>query len=441
MRYGIFLRAAVGRPQPSDCLADCIATPSCAFFSHSRRFKKCIMCGSCEMEASGSFVTGKIRELSMQYTSWSLLPLSSFGAITPQATTGSPFLSLQLQRAYSHRLYNAPGLVELSTLRVVWLSLLPRAALVLLNATTGICKLDATPPFHPFFASIDLYNSPLGALWISRSGSGRTQPIPNHSWAEITHCAQGALWELEAVAKPRPAWKCKPMWLYVAPGSGVSINVGRSIVVPDFIEASRLLAQAFPGDLKPGPASPVSTKRRVAREATTSGVGDDVWWTPGHRTKRKVAMESSRERPRQGQRGTAHARARFHTASPPPPEIDFSQIDSIQILENWEFYSNEPRHELIMLRLKESDTLTEATPGLRCGRHPHLTQCPPDSEAIARVSSCGDHRRVARVLQQRYDVKHRRHCAADVPACFRNGSSAERMCAAPGALAAVAPRT
>jgi hypothetical protein len=144
------------------------------------------------------------------------------------------------------------------------------------------------------------------------------------------------------------------MWLYVAPGSGVSINVGRSIVVPDFIEASRLLAQAFPGDLKPGPASPVSTKRRVAREATTSGVGDDVWWTPGHRTKRKVAMESSRERPRQGQRGTAHARARFHTASPPPPEIDFSQIDSIQILENWEFYSNEPRHELIMLRLKES---------------------------------------------------------------------------------------
>ena len=93
------------------------------------------------------------------------------------------------------------------------------------------------------------------------------------------------------------------MWLYVAPGSGVAINVGRSIVVSDFIEASRLLALAFPGDYKVGPAEPATR--------TGAAEGGGITWTLGHRTKRKLIGSTSQS--------TTQA-------------IDFSNVDSIQIL-------------------------------------------------------------------------------------------------------------
>ena len=38
------------------------------------------------------------------------------------------------------------------------------------------------------------------------------------------------------------------MWLYVAPGSGVSMNVGRTLDMPSYGKAADLLARAFPGN-------------------------------------------------------------------------------------------------------------------------------------------------------------------------------------------------
>ena len=37
------------------------------------------------------------------------------------------------------------------------------------------------------------------------------------------------------------------MWAYVAPGSGVSVNVGRTLVVRLFAEAEAILRYLFPG--------------------------------------------------------------------------------------------------------------------------------------------------------------------------------------------------
>lgn len=93
----------------------------------------------------------------------------------------------------------------------------------------------------------------------------------------------------------------------------MSINVGRSLVVDDFTEAARLLGWAFPGDLTSGPALPASH----ARPRNESAESAAVWWSPGHRTKRSVFPP---------------ARAAKLRRSP----IDFDEVDSIQILENWE---------------------------------------------------------------------------------------------------------
>lgn len=219
--------------------------------------------------------------------------------------------------------------------------------------------------------------------------------------------------------------------------------MGRTLVVPNFIEASRLLARAFPGDLRPGPAVPadLTIGARAAlggRGAWNRSVHPDppheiATWTAGHRTKRKL-VPSSYMYPRAT---PAHAsRARSNAFMPNgfadglvDRPIDFARLDSIQILENWEFYSSEPRHELIMLRQREADSLTHRSAGIRCGRSGGhaggpglLRRCAPDSEALKRASTCGDHRGVSRRMLQRHGLHLRRHCARDVPPCYRNGT-------------------
>lgn len=242
VKYGGFLGASKEAATSTACGALCLGKPSCAFFSFSGRFSKCVLCATCELEAHASFVEPKIRSLSEQYASYSLQPREAFGAPSAAASgDGLEMLNrLQLQGAYSRRLYGRKGAVDLASLRVLWLDLLPAPSLRLLNQTTGVCKLDASLPSHPFFSAIDLYSNPTGAVWLS-SRRHRSPPlaIPNHTYVEVSHCAQGSGWELEATSKPRPAWKCKPMWLYVAPGSGVSINVTqRPALTPDRMHTS-----------------------------------------------------------------------------------------------------------------------------------------------------------------------------------------------------------
>lgn len=407
------------------------------------------------MEAATAFVVHtKALRLSRQYSSYSMRPHGAFTQRAPSDATAL-LTALPLQGEYSVRLYGGPNRVDLPTLRVLWLDLLPPAALGLLN-TTGLCTLDAASPWRPFFTSIDLHTAPLDAIWISPGvtnggvggsgglggglggsggfgdglgGSGaltrlqayptdRIRPIPNHSWAEVTHCAQGHSWVAAASVEPRPAWKCKPMWLYAAPGSGVSINVGRTLVVTDFIEASALLALAFPGDLSGGPATPATAgadaASRLTHRANTSEV---VLWGAGHRTKRRVWARAQPE---------AAAALERSVAS------DLSGYDSVQILENWEWYSREPRHEIVMLRLREEDQLDHTTPSLvRCGKRPHLSRCAPDAPALARVAACSERRHdraMVRRLRAR-GLQVRTACANGLPPCYRNGTRQAYACA------------
>ena len=62
----------------------------------------------------------------------------------------------------------------------------------------------------------------------------RRTPLPNHTWAEVTHCSEkkssaAALVELEADAN----------WMFYAPGSGMFWNVGRTAVFVSHAHAAR----------------------------------------------------------------------------------------------------------------------------------------------------------------------------------------------------------
>ena len=103
-------------------------------------------------------------------------------------------------------------------------------------------------------------HSPLDTLWVRPARPER--PFPNGSWVEVTHCP----W-----ADDRDE-TTHAMFLYYAAGSGLSINLGRTLVVPRVSTAQRLLQEAqLLGRCCAGPASrlaaAVATQPACARAA------------------------------------------------------------------------------------------------------------------------------------------------------------------------------
>lgn len=194
------------------------------------------------------------------------------------------------------------------------------------------------------------------------------RPVENHAWVEVTHCAQlGDITEateakcsqLRTEARNgtrRPikngrlafqcmriagqrgswAWRFGTMWFYVAPGSGVSVNVGRSQTFSDYAAAIKFLGLAMR-------AEPLLRN--------------------GHGGVYAADVNESR--------GLAN------------------QLDSIQILTHDEYFSTEPRYELVLLRHAECERLDQLPSRImKCGRHPHLEPCATGSPALRRVVTC-----------------------------------------------------
>ena len=117
------------------------------------------------------------------------------------------------------------------------------------------------------------------------------------------------------------------MWLYAAAGSGVSINVGRTRVLPSYEALGRLLNRCQ--FWRSPSAGPECDARRVPH--------DDL-----------------------------------DTRTPTHDCPDLENVDSVQVLAHYEYFSREPRHEIVMLRLDNCGRLRPHTPGVMCGREPHL---------------------------------------------------------------------
>ena len=295
------------------CNLHCDADPACSFFvfTGARRPNWCELCTGC----AASTTAGRgVMARSWPRGGW----VAAGGCVRrPIPALVGLLLAEHLQADYSVKIYRRPNRVRLRDLRVIFGELLPKAALRAL-AGVGICKSEAAPPFHPFYWGHDTLANPRHSVWIHRT-EGPVAAADNE-WVEITHCA------LSAGVRGGSA---HPLWAYAAPGSGVSLNVGRTLVAHSYPHATWMLRTVFPLD---GGSS-------------------------GH-------MDTNRS-------GGANPLAGY---------------DTLQIVNHREFHSVEARHEIVFLRHHEHDVLSPSTPGLMCGRHPHLFTCSDDD--LKRMDGC-----------------------------------------------------
>jgi hypothetical protein len=302
------------------CQAACAVSARCAHFSINGQ-GTCVFCSACELRQEPG------------WASWSRLPVGQ--QFQPTSSIIGPLLEPIVQANYSKELYGARGRVPVKQLRLVWLELLPRRALQLI-ARSGVCKWESKPPFHPFYVINDMKLNPLMSMWVHQSAT--LPPAPSRSWVEVLHCPN----QFKERHKPNSTelveapWKLAPAWFYVAPGSGVSINIGRTLVVESWTKALLALSKAF--------------AHLSAHELCDS---------------------------------------RF----PLSPKAPLSRVDSLQVIGHREYFSREPRHEIVMLRHHECAPLTAATPGVLCGRPPYLMRCKPKHPGLRGMSRCDSFRR------------------------------------------------
>ena len=347
----------VGARQPGEtldsCAARCLRTKDCTFLSFGGT-GQCVLCSACELHRSFD---------ARNYTSFGRRTGGSSVSYVEVALASLP--AGLLQEEYSTLVYGAPGRVDVASLRLLWLNLLPTRALHSLAASIGVCKGSSAPPWRPFYAPHDITANPRDALWMHPPliQAPRTAALASHSFTEVTHCAQNML------RRPGAAWKAVPMWLYVAPGSGVWVNVGRTLALESFAEAAHVLARAFPGEPRDyatalGDRSCEQQPASLKPAANRTGKGIN-WRDAG---------------------STSELRQRTRHALNALNDVDVRALDSVQILRHQEYFSIERRHELVLLRRPECAPLHADDPEVRCGRSPWLRRCTP--QEIARVTTC-----------------------------------------------------
>jgi len=324
------------------CQANCSAHPKCRFYSYSVRPASCILCTQCELVADAAFSSvGRF-----------LASTTSLRHVAP-TMVNAEMLEPFLQGNYSIALYGSPWRVNISTLRIVWLSLLPDAALISLAKMGGACRLNAEPPWQPLYFMHDVVNNPIDALWVH--SYRRAEPVPSHGWVEVTHCARRN--------------HISALWLYAAPGSGVSVNVGRTIVVHSVGQAKEMLASLFlersfsslPPQCRTAGAGPgsLADDPTVLRQLGLFEDENGAWLD-----RKTIGFNQT------------------HAA--------LDGIDSLQVVHNVEYYSREPRHEIILLHHSECQPLDdlEDTGTVMCGIEPWLHRCGINSTSLSRLGSC-----------------------------------------------------
>ena len=348
------LRVIANTPNRTACEAFCLAEPDCAYVSRHHTKGGCALCATCTL-----------RQHSGHFTSWSRWPMPS-----PVEQLGA-----LLQDDYSIAVYGAPNRVDVQSLRVIWLALLPPEALRVIVRLGGLCKYESGYPWRPFLAALDLYSNPLDAAWVSwERNTLHGFPVANHSWVEVTHCKSAQ----SHIGAAKYGWQFGPMWLYAAPGSGVSINVGRSLVV-NYADAARLLRRVYPSALECACSAgcefglrPGSTKQ-VNGSSCLDQLHDPQWLT----TDGGTASPSP-----------SHRKLQKHTHCWSRDAV-LAELDTIQIYDHTEFFGRERRHEIVRLRHDgECASLRPSTPQLMCGKVPHLAPCGPNSSALRRLGSC-----------------------------------------------------
>jgi len=127
-----------------------------------------------------------------------------------------------LSSDYSMLLYDEPEALDLRHARILWPTLLDEQSVTSLSGKVN-CVHSAAPVSvqmsPPPFAFVHPPANVLQghALWVHRPRTALLPAVPNDTWVEVTHC-------------PYAAGHVK-MWLFAAPGSGLWMNVGRTLIL------------------------------------------------------------------------------------------------------------------------------------------------------------------------------------------------------------------
>ena len=128
---------------------------------------------------------------------------------------------------YSVQLYGggAPGL-DLLQARVIWPAALGAAARASLGEANVSCGPDPRRA-HEKYLFLDMQQNFVnaGALWLHQPRHRLLPPPASGSWAEVSHCYYYNWGEHVHAGTP--------MWLFATPGSGLSLNVGTTLVLPE----------------------------------------------------------------------------------------------------------------------------------------------------------------------------------------------------------------
>ena len=275
---------------------------------------------------------------------------------------------------YSRQVYGDENRVLLDALQIFYLQLLPDESLENISKAGGVCRYHAKYKTI-FYAPHHVRNDPLDTMWLRKSlYESHAVPIANHSWVEVSHCgsSRDELAPFSRNATPYSAFHFHygPLWLFVAHGSGVSLNVGRTLVFNQYADAIPLIQHLF-------------NHTRVRCPPESKGLPEWLQREPSHEP---------------SERGAAEWRA----VGPDPPASFAPGLDSLQVLGHHEHFSSERRHELIFLRAGECATLAawqaaardSHAKWVRCGRALHasgthgLTPCSKQSVPYRMMNRC-----------------------------------------------------
>ena len=251
----------------------------------------------------------------------------------PTAVSWEALLAV-LQGEYSTVLYGEPGRVDTACLQVIWTSLLSNAALQTVEAI-GVCHWQPDPPHRLLFYPYSMGANPHGSLW--RRPSVPMEPASSYSWIEVTHCAKGSNQGKQLTRDTLP-------WFYMAHGSGVSLNVGRSAAID--------LRAPPPGCTITGEGAPNANALRSELRRCFDGV---------------------------------------------------DALDSVQLMHDYDPFSDEERSVIVLLStrvLSEMRPIADAirrapsssngtnTSTIMCGRWPDLFPCTASSPPVDYMSRC-----------------------------------------------------
>ena len=404
---------------PAGCEEACLSSRRCNFFSHSTALRTCVFCSTCALTGVGpgrSFTAWARNQVAPRRSpfTWAASLLARKSTATRDryqevAATYDDLLGPILQGNYSQTLYGAPGRVPLHDLRVVWLDLLPARSLRRLSQV-GMCKWEAKPPFQPFYFLQDIRAGPVNAMWLSRFPP--EVPFASHTWVEVVHCpnrrATSGRRRLER--QPLMNWKFRPMWCYHAPGSGVSINLGRTVAVRSYDAAVWLLRRMFPRSVPPNTScAQLSTLARRAagteasRQGTTTrgttptptyGIQDVVHGDIDLRPVDSIQILSHREPHAPAQYGVQlrTCLTNCFCTREPPRHATTQPRHATTLFAHFflagEYFSRESKFEIVLLEWgAECMELSPSSPQVHCGRYPHF-KCHSRATSISRLAKC-----------------------------------------------------